>query len=73
MINANGLVKKVENVGDVVQSLEVYKNKLFVIVNSLPEFWQLSCPGGKRAKKTKKQNKFLKKNGEKKGRNSGRD
>ena len=34
MINANGLVKKVENVGDVVQSLEVYKNKLFVIVNN---------------------------------------
>ena len=34
MINQKGELKNVDNVGDVVQSLEVYKNKLFVIVNN---------------------------------------
>lgn len=34
MINQLGEVKNIDNVGDVVQSIEVYKNKLFVIVNN---------------------------------------
>ena len=34
MINELGEVYSVENVGDVVQSVEVYENKLFVIVNN---------------------------------------
>ena len=34
MINQNGDIKSIDDVGDVVQSLEVYKNKLFVIVNN---------------------------------------
>jgi len=34
MINDSGEIKSVSDLGDVVQSLEVYKNKLFVIVNN---------------------------------------
>ena len=34
LINNLGEIKSVDNVGDVVQSIEVYKNKLFVIVNN---------------------------------------
>jgi hypothetical protein len=34
MINQKGDVKSIDDIGDVVQSLEVYKNKLFVIVNN---------------------------------------
>jgi len=34
MINQVGEIKSVENIGDVVQSIEVYKNKLFAIVNN---------------------------------------
>jgi hypothetical protein len=34
MINELGEVKSVNDLGDIVQSLEVYKNKLFVIINN---------------------------------------
>ena len=34
MINQIGEVKNIDNVGDVVQSIEVYKDKLFAIVNN---------------------------------------
>ena len=34
MIKNDGEIKSIENIGDVVQSLEVYNNKLFVIVNN---------------------------------------
>ena len=34
MIDDFGNVYEVENVGDVVQSLEVYENKLIVLVNN---------------------------------------
>jgi len=34
MINNLGEVKSVNDLGDIVQSIEVYKNKLFVIINN---------------------------------------
>ena len=34
MINQIGEMKNIDNIGDVVQSIEVYKNKLFVIINN---------------------------------------
>lgn len=34
MIKNDGEIKSIENIGDVVQSLEVYNNKLFVIINN---------------------------------------
>ena len=34
MINNLGEIKSISDVGDVVQSIEVYKNKLFVIINN---------------------------------------
>ena len=34
MINELGEVKSVNDLGDVVQSVKVYKNKLFVIINN---------------------------------------
>ena len=34
MIDDKGQITTIDNIGDVVQSVEVYKNKLFVIVNN---------------------------------------
>ena len=34
MINNLGEIKSINDLGDVVQSIEVYKNKLFVIINN---------------------------------------
>ena len=38
ILNDNGDVTKVEEIGDVVQSLEVYKNKLIVLINNMSSF-----------------------------------